>query len=160
MKSRTRKVLIALLLLLVPLWVFGDPPMYFAKDIRGQVVDEATGKPLEGAVIVAEWKLYSQGIGSGGHGGALNTLETVTDGDGRYHLPGWGPRPRPPFAYLDHLDPEIIVFKSDYYPESLANEVLGSANRNRDMVRTSKWDDRVIKLRRFTGDWLDYWLEV
>ena len=156
MKPRTKWILIALLLLLAPLWVFGDPPAYFAKEINGQVVDAATGQPLEGVVIVAVWKFYSQGIGSGGHGGALNTLETITDKDGRYHLPGWGPRPRPPFAYLDYLDPEITVFKSDYYPESLANEVVGSGNRNRSVVRTSEWDGKVIKLRPFAGDWVDY----
>lgn len=156
MKGRTKKLLIGLLLVLIPLWVLGDPPVYFAKEIRGQVVDEATGQPLEGVVIVAEWRLYAEGIGSGGHGGTLNTLEAVTDKDGRYHIPGWGPRPRPPFAYLDHLDPELKFFRSEYYPRQLTNEILGGANRNRSSVRTSEWDGKLIKLKPFDGEWLSY----
>ena len=46
MKPRTKKLLIGVLVLLIPLWVLGDPPIYFAEEIRGQVVDEQTGIPL------------------------------------------------------------------------------------------------------------------
>ena len=51
--TRNRKITVFVLSLLFPLWVFGDPPVYFAKEIRGQVVDAETGRPLEGVVIVA-----------------------------------------------------------------------------------------------------------
>jgi hypothetical protein len=156
MKKRTKVVLIALVLVVVPLWVLGDPPIYFAKASRGQVVDDGTGQPLEGVVLVAEWRLYSMGIGSGGRGGALNTLEAVTDMDGKYQIAGWGPRLRPFFAYLDQQDPELVVFKSGYYPQLLANPFLG-AGRNRNVVRSSDWDGKVIRLRKFDGNVTDYW---
>ena len=160
MKRHWKRVLIGFALVLFPLWVFGDPPMYSAKEIRGQVVDVETGQPLEGAVVVADWKLYWEGIGSGGHGGSLNTIEVMTDKEGRYFIPGWGPRPRPPFAYLDFYDPRLRIFKSNYYPQGLSNEVLGSASRNRNMVRTSRWDGNVIRLTPFKGDWLDYYFKL
>jgi hypothetical protein len=156
LKQRSRRILIGVILVLLPLWALGDPPLYSAKEIHGQIVDEETGQPLEGVVVVAEWKLYSQGIGHGGHSGTINTIEVLSDKEGKYFIPAWGPRPRPPFAYLDHLDPELKIFKSDYYPKDLSNEVLGSANRNRSMVRSSDWDGKVIKLQRFRGDWMDY----
>jgi hypothetical protein len=83
----------------------------------------------------------------------------LTDPDGKYFVPGWGPRPRPPFTHLD-VDPELRFFKSDYYPLHLSNEVLGNANRNKAMVRTSQWDAKEIKLIPFRGDWADYALRL
>jgi hypothetical protein len=157
--KRRSKFLLLLILILVPLWVFGDPPVYFANEMHGQVVDAETGRALESVVVVVEWRLYQEGIGSGGRGGALNRIEVLTDSEGKYFVPGWGPRPRPPFTFLGS-DPELRFFKSDFYPLYLSNEVLGEANRNRSMLRTSQWDGKVIKLMPFRGDWLDYGLKL
>jgi hypothetical protein len=107
-------------------------------------------------IIVAEWKPYAMGIGSGGRGGSMKTIEVVTDKQGNYVVPGWIPLIRWPFTYLDHYDPELTVFKPGYYPQDLANEVLGSNNRNRGIIRTSMWDGKTIKLAPFKGDWIDY----
>lgn len=156
MRRHWKRILLGLALVLMPLWVFGDPPVYSAKEMRGQVVDGDTGQPLEGVVIVAEWKLYHEGIGSGGHGGAIKTIEALTDKEGRYFIPGWGPVIRPPFAYLDFYDPRLRMFKSNYYPQDLSNEVLSGANRDRSVMRRSRWDGKVIKLTPFKGDWYDY----
>lgn len=160
MRPRSRRILIALSLVLLPLWVLGDPPVYFAKEIHGQIVDDETGQPLEGVVVVAEWRLFSPGIGHRVQSGTINTLEVLSDKEGKYFIPAWGPRPRPPFAYLDHLDPELKIFKSDYYPKDLSNKVLSSANRNRSMVRSSDLDGKGIKLQRFRGDWMDYYYKI
>lgn len=150
MKTRTRKILIIAALVLIPFWAFGDPPVYFAKSISGQIVDEETGKPLEGVVIVAQWILFEIALGHGAHyGNTVNLIEVVTDQDGKYSIPGWGPRPRPPLKHLDHLDPRLSIFKSQYVPLELSNESLG--NHNKAMVRTSEWDGKVIKLKKFTG---------
>lgn len=156
MTSKWTKWFLALLAILLPLWVIGGTPIYFAKDIRGQVVDADTGAPLEGVIVVARWILFWIGPGHGGHGGALNTIEVVTDIEGRYHIPDWGPRPRPPFSFLDYRDPELRFFKSSYYPESVENTPLSEKHRNRNTVRSSEWDGKVIKLRPFKGDWFDY----
>jgi len=122
--TRNRKITVFVLSLLFPLWVFGDPPVYFAKEIRGQVVDAETGRPLEGVVIVARWTLRWIGIGDSSTGGEINTLEAVTDREGNYFIPRWGPRPRPPLAFLDNLDPELTLFKSHFYPRRLSNRLL------------------------------------
>lgn len=157
MKRHWKKILILLAALLFPLWVFGDPPVYYAKDIHGQVVDAETSRPLEGVVVVARWTLRWIRIGDGSTGGSINTLEAMTDKEGKYFIPGWGPRPRPPLAFLDNLDPELRFFKSNFYPERVANRLFSYENHNRSMTRTSEWDGKVIKLKPFKGDdWGDY----
>lgn len=167
MKRHWKKILSLLVALLFPLWAFGappvhsdedigDPPFYSAKDIRGQVVDAETGQPLEGVVVVARW-IFNWTVGPGSAGGTINTLETVTDKEGKYFIPGWGPRPRPPFAYLNHLDPELRFFKSNFYPAGLTNSLLNYKNHNRSKLRSSEWDGKVIKLKPFKGnDWGEY----
>ena len=156
MKRPWKKILIALAAVLFPLWVFGDPPVYFAKDIHGQVADAETGQPLEGVVVVARLTLRWIRIGDGSTGGSINTLEAVTDKEGKYFIPGWGPRPRPPLAFLDNLDPELRFFKSNYYPEGVENKLLSYEHHNSSVVRTSEWDGKVIQLKPFKGDWYDY----
>jgi hypothetical protein len=122
------------------------PPTYSAKEIRGQVVDEQTGQPIEGAIVVAQWVLFQAGPGHGGHKGRLHIHETVTDKDGRYFIPAWGPRPHLPLTELHNHDPEILIFKSPYEPRSLYNR-----DRREDSVRVSDWDGKVVKLRKFQG---------
>jgi len=54
---------------------------------KGRVVEEATGRPVEGAVAVATWS-YSMPTPAGGHTRCLDAAETLTDDDGRFRLPG------------------------------------------------------------------------
>lgn len=157
MKRLWKQVLFVLVAFLIPLWVFGDPPVYYAKDIRGQVVDAETGQPLEGVIVVARWMLRSAGPGSNSPGISINTIEVVTDKEGKYFIPGWGPRPRLPLHYLDYDDPALRFFKSDFYPQSLSNTFRSDEHHNKRMVRTSEWDTKVIKLMLFgSNDWSDY----
>ena len=60
--------------------------------IEGRVVDEATGNPIQGALVIAQW--------SGDVGGPVQSSQTcfhleiaTTDADGRYRIPGWSRRP-------------------------------------------------------------------
>ena len=156
MKRYWLKVLILVTALLFPLWVFGDPPVYYANEIRGKVVNAETGQPIEGGVVVARWTLRWIRIGDGSTGGTINTLEAVTDKEGKYFLPSWGPRPRPPLAFLDNLDPELRFFKSNYYPMVLTNRLLSYENHNRAMKRTSEWDGKTIQLKPFDGNYKEY----
>src|SRR3970040_2205127 len=79
-----------------------------AKEIRGQVVDEETGKPLKGVIVVAQWQPYFPPIGEKG---AVHSHETLTDSEGRYFIPAWGPKPVPVGAEMRRGDPALIVFK-------------------------------------------------
>lgn len=60
--------------------------------MQGRVVDEATGNPIQGALVIAQW--------SGDVGGPVQSSQTcfhleiaTTDADGRYRIPGWSRRP-------------------------------------------------------------------
>ncbi len=118
------------------------PPLWYsAKPIRGLVVDAATGQPLEGVVIVAQWVLHTPA----GSGPRLEVLETVTDASGAYQFPGWGPKPNPrPFSSMTMFKaPGVAFFKPGYRPFFASNQY--SSN---EAVRESDWDGQTVRLER------------
>jgi hypothetical protein len=121
------------------------PPVYWGEAIRGHVVDAETGEPLEGVVIVADWKLLAGGYGHGGHLDSLVVQETLTDKNGEFAFPQWGPKLRPSFTMLDKA-PWLILFKSGFEHAALWNEQSSNG-----FVRRSDWDGHTVKLERFVG---------
>jgi hypothetical protein len=121
------------------------PPLYWAEAIHARVTDAETGAPVEGAVVVADWKLYGGGIGHGGHRESLFVEETATDGNGEFTFGKWGPKRRPAHAVLDTA-PWLVIFKAGYHHRFLPN----AADSN-ESVRRSDWDGQTVPLRPFTG---------
>jgi hypothetical protein len=140
---------VPLLCLVGSLPACATPLTYSAKEIHGQIVDAETGQPMEGAIIVAQWVLSN--IGSGGYGARIHIHETVTDKDGNYIIPAWGPTPHPPLTDLIFRDPQILIFKSGYEPDGVENRLPQT-----DAVRVSEWDGKVVKLTRTTRSPEDY----
>lgn len=123
------------------------PPIYFAKATHGTVVDAETKQPIAGAVIVANWDLLYELSGEDSHGvRSMQITEVVTDKQGNYVVPGWGPKLRPCFTYLDNHDPVLSVFKSGYVPEGWMND-----RDSNSWVRVSEWDGRALELKPFRG---------
>ncbi len=133
-----------MLLSLLPLQACALPLTYSARPITGYVVDADTKAPIAGAVIVADWVLMV--AGGGDRVRSLQTIETVTDWDGHYSIPGWGPKLRPTGVELTDSDPKLIVFKSTYVPEFLYNK-----HERATSVRGSDWDGKTIALKAFRG---------
>ncbi len=130
-----------------------DPLVYSANPIRGQVLDDVSGEPLEGVTVVAQWELVREvipGLINKSYGDVLKIVEVVSDRAGNYVIPGWGPLPRPTLFHLEDLDPSIAFFQPGYYPRYVANEARSTYNR--DSVRTSQWDGKTVRLRKFTGE--------
>lgn len=146
-KTATKPAAVILFFLCVILGVLpacATPLTYSAKEIRGQIVDDETGEPIEGVVVVAQWILFEMGVG---HRKRLHIEETVTDKDGRYIIPAWGPKPHLPFTELDREDPMLAIFKSGYEPRILVNRIDRS-----EALRISDWDGQVVKLKRYQGN--------
>jgi hypothetical protein len=134
-----------------------DAQLTFTADaINGKVVDDETGEPLAGVIVVAIWAVNESLVGRGND--LLNVLETVTDKNGDYSFPAWGPK-LIPFFTLSPLaifgsgdDPSVEYYKNDYWPahesngmsdpERIAsrNPPLGSFKANGKTIRLRKWD--------------------
>jgi hypothetical protein len=109
-QTMLKKTLMGVVVTLGIVFLVGNllfPPVWISPEIRTRVVDEA-GKPVQGAVVVLNWQLY-QGM----HGwpeGSLATLEAVTDINGEFIIPKWGPmwterkglRPGEPSTHIFH----------------------------------------------------------
>jgi hypothetical protein len=121
--------------------------MYFAKATHATVVDAETRQPIASAVVVASWVLY--GKGGGDRVETLKVTEVLTDREGHFTVPGWGPKIRPGFAELTDHDPEMIIFKSSYEPKYLTNKV--TSHPSQAWVRVSEWDGKTIVLKPFRG---------
>lgn len=157
MTHRTSCLLVIGLLLLgsapLPACAFVPPPMYSAEAIEAWVVDEQTGHPLEGVVVVAHWALRG-GVFSKNTIGQLMILETVTDAKGRFAFPAWGPKVRPVTGFLHNRDPAILLFKSGYHPQGLENDATEKVNTS--AVRRSEWNGKTIKFKKFEGSLQEY----
>ncbi|MES3001248.1 MAG: hypothetical protein V4787_11210 [Pseudomonadota bacterium] len=149
MKILSRYSLLLMVALVLPLQACGVA--YSAKPIEGWVVDAATKKPLEGVNVVAHW-VVQFGL-EGGGGTDLMLMETVTDKNGRYAFPKWGPVSVPmslPWeARMKSQSPELIFFKPDYWPDARSNETKGPQPGPGPLVRTSDWNGKSIELRKF-----------
>ena len=154
-----KRLLNCALLALVLLPLQGCSRGYSAESIEAWVVDAETNQPLEGVIVVAHWQLYG-----GLHPdqlGELMILETLTDKAGRFQFPAWGPKSVPAGlasnARLRHLDPEMLLFKSGYKYQRIANELTSAVlNDAGSSLRRSQWNGKTIKMERFGGSQEEY----
>lgn len=153
-KHSWRTIGIVIALIGSALWLYARSTPYSAAPISARVVDAETGKPLAGVNVVAQWQLEGGLEGSNGLG-ALTVLEAETDADGRFQLPGWGPKDAPKPAKLVYANarvwnsaPQLLFFKSGYEYASLRN--YGSKVPDPKNMR-SDWDGKTIKLKPFRG---------
>ncbi len=121
-------------------------PIYYAKRTHGQIIDHETGQPLEGVIVVAKWVLLHKTPGKYYHDTKLRIVETLTDENGKYVVPGSPMIRLRPFTELADRDPAISFFKKGYSPLFVQN----SSDRD-TVIRESEWNGRVLKLKRFNG---------
>ncbi len=88
----------------------------WAKTYHGTVVDEETGKPLEGAVIVVIWHkkpMISMDAPEYFH----DAKETLTDSEGRFRLDASPAIDWNPFTVIN--EPNVVIFQPGYEPFAL-----------------------------------------
>lgn len=144
MTASTR--LFAIVAMVVALAGCGSP--YYSTDpIEAWVVDAETGKPIEGAVVTANWQLVSFGLDTGGRRlRQLAVTETRTDKNGRFFVPGII-RPNITFDELGEEDPQVLIFKSGYqYFRIVNNYPIGRESPGAH--RTSWVKGKTVKLEK------------
>lgn len=115
-----------------------------------QVVDADTGQPLAGVNVVAHWESHQGSLGGDALPcGAANVEEAVTNQDGRFQIPGWGPV-RSSCDLLEE-DPVLYLFKSGYSFLGLTNGIFGAEPPT---ISRSDWDGKIIKMKKYPH--LDY----
>jgi len=89
-------------------------PYYTSDPIEAWVVDAETGKPIEAAIVVANWQLLGFTLDTGGsRNHQLAVMETVTDKTGRFFFPGFT-RVNFRLEKLGEEDPRVLIFKPGY----------------------------------------------
>ncbi|MCU0576697.1 MAG: hypothetical protein MUD15_07740 [Desulfobacterota bacterium] len=92
-------VLCCLVQLLVPLRLSGGC-LFCDATYRGKVIDAETLKPLEGVVVVAEWRECWPGVGAGELCDFKMVKEALTDRDGEWSITGPAGEEPTEFGYL------------------------------------------------------------
>jgi len=148
MRFAYRHLLTTLFCALVPI---GCGFAYTADPISARVVDAETGQPLAGVNVAALWTLKG-GLEGGNVVGYANILETVTDANGTFSFPGWGPRP----VVLGQLHadaPLMLFFKPGYGYHQVQNRVVTAAAPTQTR---SDWNGKTIPLKKFKGTLAEY----
>lgn len=92
---------------------FGLQHIWLSGTASGYVIDE-NNKPVEGAIVMASWRLHGSFKES-----SFSTLmlqEAKTDSDGRFKIDGWGPI-FSAHGYMNKRDPILYVIGDGYFPE-------------------------------------------
>ena len=120
--------------------------VHFDGPYQGNVLEDGTGKPIEGAVVLAVWHV-NYGFPTGGHVSKFfDVVETVTDKRGRFRIDriigfSWWP-----FSSLK--TPKFLVYLPGYdtYPNRFKNYI----NTSNKSLSSGASDTNVIFLKRLT----------
>lgn len=149
MKPRSLIPLCLLVAVLAWLPLSGCATVYHAEAIEGWVVDAETNEPLEGVIIVANWELRHPI--SAAPIAQVQIYETVTDRNGRYSFPAWGPKAVATSGYMGGNSPGLWLFKPGY-------KARGYSNLYSETMGTTSffYNKKTLKLERFTGTPAEY----
>lgn len=146
-------------------------PLYWSESTTAKVVVDGVGDPVPGVIVVAAWMFAGL---EGAPGPVVEITETVTDEQGEFYIPGWGPRVAwPPWETFEDLDPQLLLFKPGYKLRVLKNrdpqmseprmQEIVRANKHKEAggwgdpeyVRRSYWNGKAISMTREQIAWGD-----
>lgn len=85
--------------------------IYHESEFNGKIIDIDTKQPIEGAVVVVEYKKETLGMGAGNYSTVIGVRETLTDKDGNFHFPSYTTLIQP-FSWQDHT--VFLIYKPGY----------------------------------------------
>lgn len=86
-KKRLIRILTILVVLLGSYWLLTF--RLWGLPVSGRVLDEADGKPLEGAIVVASWMGSVSSSWADSHASCYHVMTATTDKDGEFRTPFW-----------------------------------------------------------------------
>ena len=126
---------------------------YSADPITGTVVDADTKQPLAGVNVLASWTAYGGGLEGGNLTGHAMVLEAVTDENGKFSLPGWGPKRLNFSGLIRNNEPLLVLFKSGYKAQGWSNS---DAMHPAPHHMQSEWNGKTLELKKFEGSADEY----
>jgi hypothetical protein len=129
--------------------------IWMSGPIEARVVDASTGQPVGGAVVLANWEL--KGL-EGWVVGQLALFEVVTDEQGVFRIPKWGPLFHTGGGTIRGISPEVRVFDRRYWPIMLRNST-GRPSEETYLwthFRKPRLDGQTVRLQPFDGTALEY----
>jgi hypothetical protein len=123
--------------------------------IEASVVDASTGQPVSGAIVLANWEL------SGLEGyvvGQLAVFEVVTDANGAFRIPAWGPRLHTGSGEIRARSPQVRILDRRYVPVVMWNSPGGPLGREaspKHLMRPSL-NGQTVRLQAFRGTPAEY----
>lgn len=125
--------------------------VYRGESIEGRIVDAVTEQPVANAIVAAFWELRGNQVHPSVVGN-LHAAETVTDGDGRYRLPAWGPK-MTSSSYVRDTEPTLVVAHREFSVWIGANgSDLRPAPTFSNEVLVSEWAGQKIRLSKRSVD--------
>lgn len=119
----------------------GEPRSYSAPAHEGRVIDSHSQQPISGVIVAISWRFSSA---SSFDAPPFVVMETVTNKDGHFSFPGWGPKDIPAGAVVSPAAPELILFRPDYDFLYLKNKPATRGNGN--SVLTSEWQGKIFAM--------------
>jgi hypothetical protein len=138
-----RKFLLILIVSIAGFFVFVPRGVVYAKTYHGQVLDEETGKPLEGAVVVVVWHtrpIIAMDAPEYFH----DAKEALTDAQGRFRMEASPAIEWNPFTVIKK--PNIAIFQPGYEPFALLRPLTRQGFKSFEDVDRALQKGATIKL--------------
>ena len=110
------------------------------------------GAPVAGAIVVANWNI--EGPWNGASLGQLAIAEVVTDHNGTFRIPAWGPRSIPK-GHIRIDEPTVRIFKPGFMPLIIKN-YEGVPMKAADYSIAFRLQNQTIELTPFKGSLVEY----
>jgi hypothetical protein len=133
------------LAVLVSCSIFG----YSSPEIHARVVTP-TGEPIEGAIVVANWGITSNWFNA--PLGQLALYEAVTNKNGEFRIPQWGPRHLSK-GTIQGTEPTVRIFHPDFVPLVINN---GFTLKSAAAIIKFRLQDQDITLEPSNGSVVEY----
>lgn len=126
------------------------PNYYYSPEISARVVT-AEGTPVAGAIVLASWTMHSSWTNY--PVGQLKVAEVITDANGWFRIPAWGPVRAE--SGLNVREPVVRIFKPRLVPLIIYN-TEGVGMTMADHIIRFRLQGQSVTLERFSGRPAEY----